>query len=104
MSVRLLTLSEVARELGVSRSWLYANVARLERENGFPPAVPGMGTRRLSTALERWLQANQPPELRDPQPKSVAAPDYHDIEAWRAVLDFRAEEIVQEELPARRRR
>ncbi|WP_022729748.1 helix-turn-helix transcriptional regulator [Fodinicurvata sediminis] len=54
---RLLTTPEVCRLLNVTPDWFYRNRLRLQREQGFPTPLPGLGRdmRWDPRALEDWL-------------------------------------------------
>lgn len=87
---RYLTMRQVAAALGVSHSWLYDNVARLEREHGFPASAPGMGKRRDGAAIEAWQNRQLPPELRP----ADTAPPADELAAWSEEYDRRLDQFA----------
>jgi predicted DNA-binding transcriptional regulator AlpA len=89
---RLIALAEVARRLGMSRPWLSLNIDRLVHDHGFPPAVPGFGTRRRESEVAEWISRRTPRSSRSrPAPADAAA--------WAAELDRRAEELAALDVP-----
>lgn len=60
----LIPLHELRRRLGVSMAWWSKHARRLERELGFPTAVPGFPQHYDTAALEAWLDLQMSPSLR----------------------------------------
>lgn len=90
----------IAVALDVHPGWLRGNVARLIREHGFPPALPGLGPRCRRwdrQAVFEWLAVQ-----RGARPAhQVASPAPTETD-YAAVLDQRAEQLGAE-LAARAR-
>lgn len=96
---KLLTLDEVAAQLGVSREWLYRNKRRLEKQHGFPGEFPGVPRRYDPLAITLWQNAQLPAALRDapgaPAPAAPIEPEPAAAADWENVLDARAAAIAQ---------
>jgi predicted DNA-binding transcriptional regulator AlpA len=91
----LLTLTQIAAQLGVPVSALYRNMSGL-RACGFPRPVAGCGRRYDPEAIAAWL-ARQRTAPSVPSPLEgegkgeapPAAPAADDIPGWQAELDRR---------------
>jgi predicted DNA-binding transcriptional regulator AlpA len=81
---RLLTLSDIAAQLGVSLPALYRRMSLL-RAQGFPRPLPGLGRRYDPAAVAAWIARASAPV---PPAPLATAPDA--IEPWQAELDRRA--------------
>ena len=60
----LISAAGVAVKLGHATDWFYRRRDHLERDLGFPPCVAGCGKRWDPEAIDRWLDAQMPAELR----------------------------------------
>ncbi len=82
----LLTHTEVAKRLGHTPKWLYRNLKRLQRESGFPLAIPVV-RRWDGAAIDRWIAAKSTPAVSGSAPLDDAA--------MAALLDQRAAQLAQ---------
>lgn len=87
-----LTRAQVAAELGETLDWFYRNRKRLERDHGFPPALPGTNGRKWDLkAINAWKDAQMPDHLkRDREPMQIVDLKLVDPEAYAEDLDNRA--------------
>ena len=58
MSHHVITLDEIAGELGIARRSAAHAVRRLQRAHGFPPGLPGLPTRFSRHLVASWFRTN----------------------------------------------
>lgn len=91
---RLLTLREIAAQIGVPLSTFYRQ--SFERTaSGFPLPVPGSGGRYLASAVQAWLAQTSGVEQVAENAAINTTPSNDDVAAWQAKLDQRAEALGQ---------
>lgn len=90
MTVELLTATQVAEKFHRPVEWFYRRRKMLEAD-GFPDTVRGHGNRWHPAAVDAYL--NREAGLPMVSSGSVSIPA-HSLDAWRAYLDRRAEEIA----------
>jgi len=92
---QLLTLTQIAAQLGVPLSALYRNVGSM-RACGFPRPVAGCGRRYDPEAIAQWLarQRTNPSSLPEEEAEQPPAPAADNIPGWQAELDRRLDQRV----------
>ena len=89
----LITLADIAEQLGVSLQTFYRNMSSL-RACGFPRPVPGCGRRYDPQAVADWLARQRPANVDTAEPPTVVPPPGNlpapeDIAGWQSELTRR---------------
>lgn len=87
---KLLTMRQVGERLGHGYHWFRKRRFKLEREDGFPKPVRGVGLRWDPAAIDAWLAAQREPQGQTASRVEVTIqpPDYAEQ------LDRRAADIA----------